>query len=221
MDQTLEAAEISNIKPIRDIVYENLRKAIMDGKLQSGERIVEKEYADRMNISRTPVREALRKLETEGLVKYIPRKGVVVNGFTKEDVKEIYTIRKTLEGLAIRHVVESITDEEFTKLEKLVNDMEVANKAGDKEGVFTTCQEFNELLLNASRMPRLRGMVNTLQEYLERFRRITMSKSARRALAIKEHRAILQAIEEKDAEKAEALVKEHLEASEKIFFQTP
>lgn len=220
VDQTFETVDISNIKPIRDIVYENLRKAIMDGKLQSGERIVEKDYADRMNISRTPVREALRKLEIEGLVQYIPRKGVVVNGFTKEDVIEIYTIRKALEGLAMRQVVEEITDEELAKLEKLVDDMEAADKAGDKEKVFTTCKEFNELLLNISRMPRLKGMVNMLQEYLERFRRITMSKSSRRSSAIKEHRAIFQAIKEKDAQKAEALVWEHLDASEKVFFQT-
>jgi DNA-binding GntR family transcriptional regulator len=208
------------MKPIRDIVYENLRKAIMDGKLQSGERIVEKEYADRMNISRTPVREALRKLEIEGLVQYIPRKGVVVNGFTKEDVIEIYKIRKNLEALAIRQVVEEITDEELVKLEELVEEMERADKAGDKERVFTTCKEFNELLLNISRMPRLKGMVNMLQEYLERFRRITMSKASRRSSAIKEHRAIFQAIKEKDGRKAETLVWEHLDASEKVFFQS-
>ncbi|MFT9497511.1 GntR family transcriptional regulator [Anaerosolibacter sp.] len=219
MDQYFGAVNIANVKPIRDIVYENLRKAIMDGKLQPGERIVEKDYAEKMNISRTPIREALRKLEIEGLVQYIPRKGVVVNGFNHEDIVEIYAIRKALEGLAMKYVIQKITEEEIGKLKKLTDCMESSNAAGDYESLFNTCKEFNEVILRASRMPKITGLINTMQEYLERFRRITMSKRTRRESAIQEHKAILQAIIDRDAERAERLVYEHLDASERVFFE--
>ncbi|MGE5630136.1 MAG: GntR family transcriptional regulator [Caulobacteraceae bacterium] len=213
-----DAMDMSNIKPIRDIVYEYLRKAVMEGELRPGERIIEKEYAEKLKISRTPIREALRKLETEGFVEYIPRKGVVVKGFTSKDIIEIYAIRKSLEGLAMKYVVENINEQEIEKLKSLVKHMKEADSAGNIEDVFVTCQEFNEVILNASRMPRLRDLINTLHEYLERFRRITMAKASRRADAIKEHSQILDAILDKDAKRAEKLVWEHLEASQKVFF---
>lgn len=215
-----QAMDMSNVKPIRDIVYEYLRKAVMDGELKPGERIIEKEYAEKMKISRTPIREALRKLESEGFVEYIPRKGVVVKGFTVKDIVEIYAIRRSLEGLAMRYVVENISEQELVKLKSLVKDMEEADKEGRIEDVFSTCKEFNEVILNASRMPRLRDLINTLHEYLERFRRITMAKSTRRADAINEHRLILQAIINKDGKAAEALVWDHLDASQKVFVET-
>lgn len=214
-----EDMDMSNVKPIRDIVYEYLRKAVMDGELKPGERIIEKEYADKMKISRTPIREALRKLETEGFVEYIPRKGVVVKGFTIKDIIEIYAIRKSLESLAMGYVIENIRDQELERLKGLVKKMGEADKECDIEGVFGICQEFNEVLLNASRMPRLTGMINTLHEYLERFRRITMAKASRRTDAIREHNEILQAVIDKDVKKAEKLVWNHLEASQRIFLE--
>lgn len=214
-----ESMDMSNVKPIRDIVYEYLRKAVMEGELKPGERIIEKEYAEKMKISRTPIREALRKLESEGFVEYIPRKGVVVKGFSINDIVEIYAIRKSLEGLAMRYVIENISEQEIERLKGLVEHMEEADKNCEIEDVFRTCQEFNEVILNASRMQRLKTLINTLHEYLERFRRITMAKASRRSDAIKEHKQILQSIIDKDSKLAEKLVWDHLDASQKIFFE--
>ena len=91
-------------RPIREIAYEVLKKAIITGEIPAGERIVETEYADRLHISRTPLREALRKLERDGLVEYVMRRGVVVHAFTTEDVDQIYTIRNSLEMLTLPYI---------------------------------------------------------------------------------------------------------------------
>lgn len=219
MEELFEASGMSNLKPIRDIVYENLRKAILEGKLKPNERIVEKEYAEKLNISRTPIREALRKLEIEGLVQYIPRKGVIVNTIDKEEIIETYEIRKALEGLAIRYVVQRITDEEITTLKELMDLMEESNKAEDFEKVLEACKGFNDVILKASRMPKIAGLINTMAEQLERYKRVTMSQSIRRSSAIQEHREIFQAIANRDSTAAERLVIEHLEASQKAFLE--
>ncbi len=217
MEQVIEAFSVGNVKPIRDIVYGQLRKEILEGKIQSGERIIEKEYADRFNISRTPVREALRKLEIEGFVEYIPRKGVIVKRFTLKDVEEIYEIRKSLESLAIKSAIKHIDEKYMAILKDTVEQMDVLDKKGDIEGVFNVCKSFNNIILQISSMPRLMDMINNLQEYLERFRKVTLSKDSRRLDAIREHREIFEAIIEKDIEKAQRLNEEHLDKAQKVF----
>ena len=220
LENLIESKQISSIKPIREIVYESLRKAIMDGKLKPGERIVENSYASKMNISRTPVREAIRKLENEGLVQYIPRKGVVVNEFSLDDITEIYAIRKALEVLSMRYVVKRISEDEKERLKELVDEMEKADDENDVEKVIDVCKDFNELLLYASKMPRLIHLVNNMQEYLERFRRASMTKGSRRGCAIREHRQILDAVLERDVKRAEELAYIHLQRSEDAYINT-
>jgi DNA-binding GntR family transcriptional regulator len=218
MEHIFEEVAINNVKPIRDIVYEQLRKAILAGNIKPGERIIEKEYADKLNISRTPVREALRKLEIEGFVEYIPRKGVIAKGFSFKDIIEIYEIRRALETLAVKHVIENIDDAYIDALRDIVKQVDVLEEKGDIEGVFNICKNFHETILKASSMPRLVNMINTLQEYLERFRRVTMSKSSRRLMVIQEHKEILQAIIDKDVERAQELTNEHIDKSKQVFF---
>ncbi len=217
MGRVFEYTDLKNIKPIRDIVYEQLRKAILEGTIKPGERIVENEYADMLNISRTPVREALRKLEIEGFVEYIPRKGVIVKGFSLKDIIEIFEIRKALECLAVKHVVENISDEEIEALKEIIKKMEEAGKEDNYERIVDICQHFHQSILDASSMPRLQSMISTLQEYLERFKRVTLAKDTRRTSAIKEHKEIMQAIIEKDVSKAEELTIKHIDASRKAF----
>ena len=107
-------------RPIREIAYDVLKKAIITGEIPAGERIVETEYADRLHISRTPLREALRKLERDGLVEYVMRRGVIVHAFTTEDVDQIYTIRNSLEMLTLPYIIENATAEDIASLrEKL------------------------------------------------------------------------------------------------------
>ena len=103
-------------KPIREIAYETLKHAIITGEIPAGSRIVETDYAERMHISRTPLREALRKLEQDGLVEYVMRRGVIVRAFTMEDVMEIYTIRNSLEMLTLPAIIQKATPQDLAEL---------------------------------------------------------------------------------------------------------
>ena len=111
-------------RPIREIAYDVLKKAIITGEIPAGERIVETEYADRLHISRTPLREALRKLERDGLVEYVMRRGVIVHAFTTEDVDQIYTIRNSLEMLTLPYIIEKATPEDIASLREKLAEMD-------------------------------------------------------------------------------------------------
>jgi len=216
LEKTIEL-EFSHLKPIRELIYEYIRKMIFNGELKEGERLVEKDLAEKLKVSRTPVREALRKLETEGLVVHLPRKGVVVKGFSKEDVIEIYSIRKSLEALAISFTVQNITEKEIEKLKNLNERMKEAAEEEDAEKLFELLREFNRVLIESCRMPRLISLINTYREYLERFRVVTMSKKERKLLALKEHDEIIDAIIKRDATRAQSLVQEHLQGALEAF----
>lgn len=209
----LESLNVSNLKPIRDMIYESIRQAIFEGELKSGDRLVEKDLAEKMKVSRTPIREALRKLEAEGLIKHVPRKGVVVKGFTTEEIVEIYSIRKALEALAITYTVKNITQVEIKKLQEILEEMTELTEKNDTKNLFDTFQKFNDVLLGSCKMPRLIKLISTYQEYLERFRMVSMAGIERKRAALKEHKEILQAVIEKDAKRAEELVKKHLQGA--------
>lgn len=118
MGSLFEKIEVTDLRPIREIVFERLRKAIIDGNLEPGDRLVETFIAENMGVSRTPVREAFRQLEIEGLAENIPRKGTIVKGISKEDIIEIYQIREVLEGLAFRLTCSRISEEQIVELKE-------------------------------------------------------------------------------------------------------
>lgn len=213
MDEFVNNADLSQNKPIREVVYESLRSTLISGKIPVGERIIEKEYAQRLNISRTPVREALKQLESEDLVEYIPRLGVVVKKVTKEDVIEIYRIRESLEFLIVCEAMENITPEEIDKISQILDLTEDFNAQGNIDEVNKLFTEFNLLISNASRMRRLPMMISNLSNYLQRFRNISILDDKRRERALSEHRQILNAIVSKDKVLAEETIKSHLEIS--------
>jgi DNA-binding GntR family transcriptional regulator len=220
MESVGEILEFSHLKPIRDLIYEHIRKMIFSGKLKDGERLVEKELAEKLKVSRTPVREALRKLETEGLVVHLPRKGVVVKGFSRDDVIEIYSIREALEALAITYTVKNITEEELEKLRECLELMRRYTEQDDTENLFRASQEFNDILIKSCRMPRLMDLISTYQEYLARFRMVTMKSRERKLSALKEHEEIFKAVAERDVERAEKLVRSHLRKALEIYLKT-
>lgn len=216
MDELIKNTNFNQSKPIRDIVYESLRKTIISGVIPVGERIVEKEYAERLNISRTPVREALRRLELEELVEYLPRTGVVVKRISIEDVIEIYKIRHNLEVLATTSAMENITEQEIREIEELLDLTERKNKEGNVEEVVKLFGVFNSKIYEASRMKRLASMISRLNEYLQRFRNISIAENERREKALREHREILKAIKEKNKEDIDDIIKKHLDYSLEI-----
>ncbi len=215
----IEPIPYDDFRPARDLVLERLREAILNRTLVSGDRIVESDLAQMLNVSRTPVREALRVLEAEGLLKRVPRKGLFVKGITKEDVEEIYAIRISLESLAVSKAVEKITPAEINRLKQLVDLMRKYTESSQADKLFSVCQEFNDILVRSCRMPRLIKLVRVYMEYLEQFRTISMAKRERQIVALNDHEEILQAVIERDPIRAEIAVKKHLTGALEAFLR--
>ena len=215
----IEPIQYNDFRPVRELVLERLREAILNKTLKPGDRIVEAELAQVFNVSRTPVREALRVLEAEGLLRRIPRKGLFVRGITREDVVEIYSIRIALESLAVSIAVERITPVEISRLAKLVDQMKKYTESKESDKLFSVCQEFNDILVRASRMPRLIKLVKVYMEYLEQFRAISMAKHERQVAALREHEEILRAVVNRNPQEAEMAVKRHLQGALEAFLK--
>lgn len=213
IDELVSNTDFSQNKPLRDVVYESLRTTIISGKIPVSERIIEKEYAEKLKISRTPIREALKRLQSEELVEYIPKYGVVVKAVTKNDALEVFKIRESLEILVINNTIDNITENEICQIKKLLDLTEIKNSEGDLEEVQRLFKEFNTCIYKASKMNRLPLMISQLNDYLHHFRNISILDEARRKNAISEHRKILEAIINKDRTAAEEFIKKHLEDS--------
>lgn len=213
MDDFVNNTDLSQNRPIREVVYESIRSTLIEGRVPAGERFVEKEYSQRLNISRTPVREALKQLESEHLVEYVPRIGVVVKRITKDDVIEIYKIRESLEILVAECAMENISPEEIEEINQLLDLTEKTNQEGNIERVIELFGEFNTLIYKASKMKRLPVMILNLNTYLQRFRNISILDNDRRKKALLEHRQIIEAITSKDKELASKVIKNHLNDS--------
>lgn len=213
MDELVIPAGLTDVKPIREIIYDHLKQSILDGVIKPGDRMVERDIAEKYSVSRTPVREALRKLESEGFLEYIPRKGEVVRGFNVDEIKEIYDVRKALECLAVRSAIQNITAEELEALKTIVDQLEKEENGHQSQATFARLHDFDELILKTAKMPIVANFLNTLQESLTRYRKINLSQAPRRKKAIGEHRQILQAIVDKDVERAEKAVCDHIEHS--------
>lgn len=210
MDEFVNNTDLSQNRPIKEVVYESLRKTLIENNIPIGERFIEKEYSDRLNISRTPVRESLKLLESEGLIKYIPRTGVVVNKITKEDVIEIYKIRTSLEILVANEAMKHINQNDVDRIYKLLDETSIANKENNIEEVIRLFSLYNTEFYKLSQMNILPNLISNLNNYLHRFRKISIEDESRREEAINEHRRIIKAIINKDRDLAEVIIKKHL-----------
>ena len=200
-------------RPIREIAYDVLKKAIITGEIPAGERIVETEYADRLHISRTPLREALRKLERDGLVEYVMRRGVVVHAFTTEDVEQIYTIRNSLELLTLPYIIENATEEDIRDLRKKLAEMDKFQAVDDVESLSPLARDFHTSLTAISRKNRILRVIEGQDEYIRRFSAMAIKQENRRNAAHEEHHKLVDYVEKRDLEKFEKLMKAHIERS--------
>lgn len=200
-------------KPIREIAYETLKHAIITGEIPAGVRIVETEYADLMHISRTPLREALRKLERDGLVEYVPRRGVVVRAFTIADVQEIYTIRNALEMLTLPAIVRNATPQDIASLREKLGQMDRQAEAGDIEKLSTLARGFHAQLMRISKLNRILRVIEGQDEYITRFSALSIAKEPRRQAAHREHYQLVELLEQKDLEGFQELMGKHIERS--------
>lgn len=219
MNVIFDKVDNNDLRPIREIVLHEIRNAIFEGKLNQGDRLIENNIAKCMGVSRTPVREALRQLEIEGLAVNVPRKGTLVKGISKEDAIEIYDIREVLEGLVSRLACLHITRIEIRRLKEIISIMEDCIKISSNMEYIKAHNEYNEILLNASKNKRLIDRLETIYDYLKSLRRISLLTDERRLEAIKEHNDIVQAIETGDEELAEKVARIHVYNAKQAFIK--
>lgn len=216
ISEVIKLADLSQNKPLNEIVFEGLRDAIIKGIIPVGERINETVYADKMNISRTPIREALRRIQEEGLVEYVPHYGVVVKKITLDDAKEIYQIRKALDILATLNAAKIMTPEQFDEMRDLLERTDKADNEGDVKLVVELSKEFNDMIYRFAKMPRLDVIVKKLRQYLVRFRDISLTEDKRRRKALDEHWLLYKYMKKQDKDMLTQITSEHLDFSEKF-----
>jgi DNA-binding GntR family transcriptional regulator len=191
-----------------DTVHAELRRSILDGELPPGYRLRSDVLAKDLDVSRTPVREALRKLETEGLV-IASRSGLVVRQLTEQDLTEIFYLREALEGMAARLAAETATRAELDELNALFEDMEILAARGEIAALRELTGEFHMLVCRASHNSRLIQALQGLLDHARQAQSSTLYMPGRPADALKEHRGLLRAIEKRDPDLAETLARQH------------
>jgi DNA-binding GntR family transcriptional regulator len=219
MGNQLTPIKFDDMGHIRDSVFSTLRTAILDGKLQPGERLVERDIAEKLGISRTPVREAIRKLELERLVTHIPRKGVVVAGFSKADVVEILAIRTVLEGLICSIVATKIRARDLERLETTIVQIRDENIKGNQKKVNQLHDKFHEIIYRAAESPRLYELLNNMREYINKFAHDAYTKPGRTEEALVEHGRIVEALKKRNPQEAELAAKQHVEKSSETYIE--
>lgn len=195
---------------LRGKVYESIREDILSGKYPQNTELKEAAIGAELGVSRTPVREALRQLELEGLVNIIPNRGAFVNRITAKDVQDIYIIRSMLEGQCARWATEYITEEQLEGLEETLCLSEYHTKKGNYEKLYELDSLFHEQLYRASNSRILNHVLSDFHDYVKRVRRVTLATRGRSVKSTEEHRAIFEAVRDRDADRAEALAKEHV-----------
>ena len=209
--KALPGSENTDKYSLRGKVYHQLRDAILDGVYQEYEELKESAIAEEMGVSRTPVREAFRQLELEGLIQIIPNKGAYVTGITVKDVKDIYAIRSQLEGLCARWATENISKEQMEEMEENIFLSEYHAGKGHAEQLAELDNRFHDILYSASNSKMLEHVLREFHEYVLRYRKKSLQDNARGIQFNAEHRRIMEAIREKDADLAEQLATSHIQ----------
>lgn len=205
---------------LRERILETIRDAIMSGSLKPGEKVAEPELAERFGISRTPIREAFRQLESEGYLTVIPRKGAVVASFSPRDVEEFYAIKSILEGYAARRACEKLTSRELDKLSAINNKLRQLADEGDIKHFFKVHNDFHELFIKSANNEKLHDMINSLVKKFQRLRVESLSKPGRMHVSVDEHDKIIEAFRNKDAGLAEKLVRKNAEYGGIVLMQS-
>ncbi len=219
MGNKLAPVNLDSYQPLREVVCETLRDAIRKGILEPGERLMEVQLAEELGISRTPVREAIRKLEQEGYVIMMPRRGTYVSDVSVRDIKEIFEIRSALESLSTGLAARRIEPEELETLQSLLTEIEGYIEENDIDKIVETDIKFHGLLYQVSRNERLVGIVSNLKDQLARFRTLSMSYPGRLRETLEEHRDMVEAIADGDAGGAREAAERHMEHAEETLLK--
>lgn len=201
--------------PLRDVVFNTLRQAILTGELKPGERLMEIHLANRLGVSRTPIREAIRKLELEGLVTMMPRRGAEVAQITEKSMNDVLEVRRAMDALCAELACERITEEELEQLAEACEEFEKATATGDVKLIAQTDVALHDIIMQATGNKRLVQLINNLSEQMYRYRFEYIKDFSQHERLVEEHRDIYESLLHRDKEKASQAAKTHIDNQRK------
>ena len=196
--------------PLRDVVFNTLRDSILTGEMKPGERLMEIHLANRLGVSRTPIREAIRMLEQEGLAVTIPRRGAEVAKMTEKDMQDVLQVREALDELAASIACELITEEELEKLAEAKQEFEEATQTRDLKRIAETDVVFHDIIYQATRNPKLVNILNNLREQMYRYRVEYLKDEKNYPVLLKEHQQMVEGFREKNKELVTESMRKHV-----------
>jgi DNA-binding GntR family transcriptional regulator len=200
--------------PLRDVVFHTLREAILKGELKPGERLMELQLASKLGVSRTPIREAIRMLELEGLAVTMPRKGAEVAKMTEKDMEDVLQIRKALDELAVGLACDNMGEGELKDLFAALKNFEESTRSGDVKQIAQADVEFHDAIYQAADNPKLVNMLNNLREQMYRYRVEYLKNESVYPRLVQEHQEIYEGLRRKDKETVVEIVSHHVENQE-------
>lgn len=218
MDDNLKI-NYNEFLPLRDVVFNTLRQAILTGELKPGERLMEIHLAQRLGVSRTPVREAIRKLELEGLVTMYPRRGAEVAQITEKSMSDVLEVRRAVDALCAELACERIAQEELAKLKTACEAFEQAVDTGDIKKIAQADVGFHDIIVQATGNKRLVQLVNTLSEQMYRYRFEYIKDFSMHGNLVKEHKCIYESIVNKDSKMAREAAMLHIDNQKKTIIE--
>ena len=210
----MEDFQINEYLPLRDVVFETLRQKILKGELKPGERLIEVALAQRLGVSRTPVREAIHKLEQEGLVVMAPRKGAQVATISAQSVRDVLEVRKAMECLAVCLAISRITPQERIALRQAEEAFAASSRGNDLRLIAQKDEEFHKVIYMTTKNPKLDMLLNNLREQMYRYRFEYIKDANMREDLRREHREITDAIIKGECERAKAAISIHIDNQE-------
>ena len=200
--------------PLRDVVFNTLRQAIRKGELAPGERLMEIQLAEKLGVSRTPIREAIRKLELEGLVLMIPRKGAEVAKISEKSLRDVLEVRRSLEELAIELACQRMSEDDMAELERMQGNFKSAIDRGEAMSIAQSDEQYHDVIYQGTRNDKLVQMLGNLREQMYRYRLEYIKDEDKRQVLLVEHEHILNALKNRNIAEAKKAAREHIDNQE-------
>ena len=207
--------ENNSKKSLTNLIFEKIRDDILNDRYKLGDKLIEAKLANELRVSRTPVREALKQLELDGLVESIPNRGVIVKGLTEQDIYDIYSVRISIESIAAELAVERMTDDDIKDLEEIVDLMEFFTFKNDPEKIFDLNTQFHEKIYMGTKSRYLEHILKDFQIFIKSTRLESLKSEGRLEVALKEHRMILEAFKTRNKEDAKKYITLHVQSAQK------
>jgi len=205
---------------LREKILETIRDDILRGRLQPGEKVAEPELAERFGISRTPIREALRQLESEGYLTVVPRRGAIVTALTETEIEELYAIKSILEGYAAQVAAARMSAKEIERLEALNQRLESLSLDGDTRNFFKVHNEFHDAFVKAAGNEKLAELIGQLAQKFNRMRMASLTVPGRMTISVQEHKKIINALRQRNGEEADRMVRETAAHGAQVLIQS-